>query len=134
MRKIKIWVSILLIGYLFVSGRLIAIPYRFIFSDSQLLSQQLQGDGCWFYYDKDSDGFCDFEWSYFHRAVRNPEYHCPMQAARCIAKQPRVFAELLPDLKSALTAQPAQFDTGDGIIMYRECFEEAIREVESPLK
>ncbi len=116
-----------MVGYLALTGRLIAIPYRLIYSDEQLLAQQLQAEGCWFICDKHQDGLCDFEWSYFDRTLRNPEYHCPMRAADCIAKQSKSFIQLLPNLEIAKSARLAEFDTGDGVIKYLECLEGVIR-------
>ena len=119
------------IGYLLLSGRLVALAYRILYSDRALLVQQLHGDGCWFHYASDRDRRCEFEWSYFDRAVRNPEYHCPMRAAKCLAMRPHESFDILEDMKRARDAQQREFDTGDGVIKYYECIDAAVHEIEA---
>lgn len=132
-RGLLISVLFLGIGYALLTGRLVALAYWTLYANNELLTQQLHGNGCWFHYDLDQDGECEFEWSFFDRTVRNPEFHCPMRAAFCIAKKPGVTAALISELKAIKLSMPDTFDTGDGIIRYRECIEGAIRAVETPL-
>lgn len=125
-------VLVVALVYVVATGRLIALIYRIQYSDEQLLAQQLNGEGCWFGFHRGS--FCDFGWTYFKRAARNSEYNCRMQAAQCVAKWTKSPLNLLPSLKAAATAMPAEYDTGDGIIQYLCCFRGAIQAVEAPPK
>ena len=95
--------------------------HRKLFSDDQLYRNQLSGGRCSFLHDYNKDGACDFEPD--HRWIRHAEYSCRMSAAKCLAEGPLPIAvSLLPEIRKHQESMPPEYDTGDGVIKYRQCF------------
>ena len=87
-----------------------------------ILAAQLAGENCAY------DAACQAHWSWWQTwTTRHPGYRCKMVAARCLARQGDPAKQALPALRRARDAMPASYDTGDGIIRYRDCLDAVIQ-------
>jgi hypothetical protein len=96
-----------------------------------LALEQLAGQGCQF---QEGGAWTPNPFAEF--STRHPSYHCRIFAAQRLVKEQALGAskraEVLRGLEVALTAMPAAFDTGDGVIQYRATIQSAMDAFRSP--
>ena len=90
-------------------------------ADIDLLIEQLRGSNCSY------DSNCKSQWSWWARfTTRRPEYRCRMAAASCLSKLGSRGVKALSVLEQVRKEMPAEFDTGDGVIMFGDCIDSTI--------
>lgn len=125
MKKIIIVLILLFIIWL-CSDRIVGFYYMNTKTPEEILISQLNNQGCGYQYD------CNFNWNHYSGYnVRNPNFHCPMFAARCVLKLKQESGNVMSSLKLALAKQASQFDTGDGVINYASCIQGVINSIEN---
>lgn len=125
-RNYIIVIALMLIVFSIVSRYEIkALSYLVLFTEEELLIKQLNGDGCGYL------GACEFSVRDFSgKLIRHPEYNCPIAAAECMVKLNISSKKSILALKDAINKKTATFNTGDGIINYRERLLKALERIQ----